>query len=77
MNKGVIYLVPEISLTGQVARSITERFGNTAAILHSGLTPSQRLTQWHRIMHKEARVIVGARSAIFAPVPDFVEFFVK
>ena len=70
MNKGVIYLVPEISLTGQVARSITERFGNTAAILHSGLTPSQRLTQWHRIMHKEARVIVGARSAIFAPVPD-------
>ena len=69
-GKGIIYLVPEISLTGQVATSIAERFGNTAAILHSGLTPSQRLTQWHRIMHKEARVIVGARSAIFAPVPD-------
>ncbi len=69
-GKGIIYLVPEISLTGQVATSIAERFGNTAAIIHSGLTPSQRLTQWHKIMHKEARVIVGARSAIFAPVPD-------
>lgn len=69
-GKGVIYLVPEISLTGQVAQSIVDRFGNTAAILHSGLTASQRLTQWHRIMHKEARVVVGARSAIFAPVPD-------
>lgn len=70
MGKGVIYLVPEIGLTGQVAKSVGERFGNTAAILHSGLTPSQRLNEWHRIMHKEARVVVGARSAIFAPVPD-------
>lgn len=69
-GKGVIYLVPEISLTGQVAQSIVKRFGNTAAILHSGLTPSQRLTEWHRIMHGEARVIVGARSAVFAPVPN-------
>ncbi len=70
MGKGVIYLVPEIGLTGQVAKAVAERFGNTAAILHSGLTPSQRLGEWHRIMHKEARVVVGARSAIFAPVPD-------
>lgn len=70
MGKGVIYLVPEIGLTGQVAQSVSKRFGNTAAILHSGLTPSQRLREWHRIMHKEARVVVGARSAIFAPVPD-------
>lgn len=69
-GKGVIYLVPEIALTGQVAKSIIERFGNTAAIIHSGLTPSQKLTQWNKIMHKEARVIVGARSAVFAPVPD-------
>lgn len=68
-GKGVIYLVPEIGLTGQVAKAVAERFGNTAAILHSGLTPSQRLGEWHRIMHKEARVIVGARSAVFAPVP--------
>lgn len=69
-GSGVIYLVPEISLTGQVARSIAERFGNTAAIIHSGLTPSQKLKEWHRILNKEARVIVGARSAVFAPVPD-------
>ncbi len=69
-GKGVIYLVPEIGLTAQVEQAITQRFGNTTAILHSGLTPSQKLTQWHRIIHKEARVIVGARSAVFAPVPD-------
>lgn len=70
MGKGVIYLVPEIGLTGQVVKAVAERFGNTAAVLHSGLTPSQRLSEWHRIMHKEARVVVGARSAVFAPVPD-------
>lgn len=69
-GKGVIYLVPEIGLTAQVMESIVKRFGNTAAILHSGLTPSRRLSEWHRIMKKEARVVVGARSAVFAPVPD-------
>ena len=70
MGKGVIYLVPEIGLTGQVVKAVAERFGNTAAVLHSGLTPSQRLGEWNRIMHKEARVVIGARSAVFAPVPD-------
>ncbi len=70
MGKGVIYLVPEISLTGQVAKAVSQRFGNTAAVIHSGLTPSQRLGEWNRIMHKEARVVVGARSAVFAPVPN-------
>ena len=69
-GKGVIYLVPEIGLTGQVVRSVTNRFGKTAAVLHSGLTPSQRLKEWNRIMHKEARVVIGARSAVFAPLPD-------
>ncbi|MDD7415933.1 MAG: primosomal protein N' [Treponemataceae bacterium] len=69
-GKGVIYLVPEIGLTHQVIESVRERFGNTVAILHSGLTGSQKLTEWHRIMNKEARVVIGARSAIFAPVPD-------
>lgn len=69
-GKSVIYLVPEIGLTGQVAKAVAQRFGNTAAILHSGLTPSQRLGEWHRIMHQEAKVIVGARSAIFAPTPN-------
>jgi len=69
-GKGVIYLVPEIGLTSQVIQAVVRRFGNTAAVLHSGLTPSQRLGEWKRIMKKEARVIIGARSAVFAPVPD-------
>lgn len=69
-GKGVIYLVPEIGLTPQVVEAVIRRFGNTAAVLHSALTPSQRLGEWKRILHKEARVVIGARSAVFAPVPD-------
>ncbi|MBQ0051537.1 MAG: primosomal protein N' [Treponema sp.] len=69
-GKGVIYLVPEIGLTPQVIEAVVSRFGNTAAVLHSGLTPSQKLSEWRRILNKEARVVVGARSAVFAPVPD-------
>lgn len=69
-GKGVIYLVPEIGLTPQVVESVTERFGNTAAVLHSGLTPSQKLNEWKKIMRREAKIVVGARSAVFAPVPD-------
>lgn len=69
-GKGVIYLVPEIGLTTQVIQAVVRRFGNTAAVLHSGLTPSQKLSEWRRIMHREARVVIGARSAVFAPVPD-------
>ncbi len=69
-QKGVIYLVPEISLTQQVIEAVVNRFGQTAAVLHSGLTPSQRLSEYHRILNKEARVVIGARSAVFAPVPD-------
>ncbi len=69
-GKGVIYLVPEIGLTPQVVQSVIKRFGNTAAVIHSELTPSQRLGEWKRILAKEARIVIGARSAIFAPVPD-------
>src|SRR5574344_1979503 len=69
-GRGVIYLVPEIGLTPQVVEAVVKRFGNTAAVLHSALTPSQRLGEWKRILHKEARVVIGARSAVFAPVPD-------
>ncbi len=69
-GKGVIYLVPEIGLTRQVIEAVVARFGQTAAVLHSGLTPSQRLGEWKRILHREARVVIGARSAVFAPVPD-------
>ena len=69
-NKGVIYLVPEISLTQQVVDSVVNSFGPQVAVLHSSLTQSQKLTQWKKILHREARIVIGARSAIFAPVPD-------
>ncbi len=68
--KGIIYLVPEISLTKQVSDTITARFGNTVALLHSGLTGSQKLSEWNRILSGEARIVIGARSAVFAPVPN-------
>jgi primosomal protein N' (replication factor Y) len=70
LGKSVIYLVPEIALTAQVTESVQRRFGNLAALLHSGLTPSQRLREWRRVLSGEARVVVGARSAVFAPVPS-------
>lgn len=69
-NKGVIYLVPEIGLTHQVTEAVLHRFGNTVAVLHSQLTPSQRLKEWRRILSQEARIVIGARSAVFAPVPN-------
>ena len=66
-GKSVIYLVPEISLTHQVVEEVTGRFGKRAAVLHSGLTSSQKLMQWKRIRDGEAQIVVGARSAVFAP----------
>jgi primosomal protein N' (replication factor Y) len=67
-GKGVIYLVPEISLTHQLIRHLQARFGARVAVLHSHLTPSQRLLPWMRILRREADLVVGARSAVFAPV---------
>ena len=67
-GRSIIYLVPEISLTHQVTETIRQRFQETAAVLHSGLTGSQRLTEWRRILSGEARFVIGARSAVFAPV---------
>lgn len=69
-DKGIIYLVPEIGLTHQVIEAVTQRFGSTVAVLHSGLTPQKKLNQWRRILNREARVVIGARSGVFAPVPD-------
>ena len=68
-GRGVIYLVPEIALTGQVVEAATRRFGGRCAILHSRLTPSRRLAEWRRCLRGEADVVIGARSAIFAPLP--------
>ncbi|MDC7227412.1 MAG: primosomal protein N' [Spirochaetales bacterium] len=67
---GVIYLVPEISLTHQLTDEVRMRFGKGVAVLHSALTPSQKLVEWQRIRSGEARFVIGARSAVFAPVPD-------
>ncbi|MDR2363864.1 MAG: primosomal protein N' [Spirochaetaceae bacterium] len=69
-NKSVIYLVPEISLTHQTAEAISRRFGPLAATIHSGMSPSVRLTEWVRIRRGAVRIVVGPRSAVFAPVRD-------
>ena len=68
MGKGAIILVPEIALTPQMVRWFVSRFGPETAVLHSRLTDGQRYDEWRRIRLGQARVVVGARSAIFAPV---------
>ncbi|MDR0402871.1 MAG: primosomal protein N' [Treponema sp.] len=67
-GKTVIYLVPEISLTHQTAEVIGRRFGSAAATLHSGMTGSERLGEWMRVRRGEAGIVVGPRSAVFAPL---------
>ncbi len=67
-GRSVIYLVPEIALTHQVVEAVRQRFGENCAVIHSGLTPNKKLLAWRRILRGEATVVVGARSAIFAPV---------
>ncbi|MDR2923056.1 MAG: primosomal protein N' [Treponema sp.] len=69
-GKSVIYLVPEIALTRQTAELIGRRFGSAAATLHSGMSPSERLSEWSRIRRGDAPIVVGPRSAVFAPVPN-------
>ncbi len=66
-GRSVIYLVPEIALTGQVVRAARKRFGAACAVIHSRLTPSEKLAEWRRIQSGEARMVIGARSAVFAP----------
>ena len=69
-GKAGLILVPEISLISQTERRFRARFGENVAVLHSGLTNTEFLDQWRKILEKEARVVIGARSSIFAPVPD-------
>ena len=63
-------MVPEIALTPQIVSRFAERFGETVAVLHSRLTTAQRYTEWRRLREGEARICVGPRSAVFAPVGD-------
>jgi len=65
-----ILLVPEIGLTPQTAGLLDQAFGQRVALLHSALTPEERSEQWRRIKRGEAPIVVGTRSAIFAPVPN-------
>jgi primosomal protein N' (replication factor Y) len=67
---GAIVLVPEIALTEELVRRFVSRFGSTVALLHSALSPGERWDEWRRLARRDARVVVGARSAVFAPLPD-------
>ena len=66
-GQGAILLVPEISLTPQMVSRVRARLGDEVAVLHSSLTLTQRQTEWYRLFSGEARVALGARSAVFAP----------
>ncbi len=69
-GKSAIFLVPEISLTPQMLSQLRARFGPQAAILHSGLSAGERFDEWWRLRTGEAKIAVGARSAVFAPVEN-------
>ncbi|MFS0590677.1 primosomal protein N' [Cytobacillus horneckiae] len=66
-GKEAIVLVPEISLTPQMVKRFKGRFGNEVAVMHSGLSAGEKYDEWRKIQRKEVSVVVGARSAIFAP----------
>ena len=67
-GKGAIVLVPEISLTPQTVFRFASRFGNRVTVLHSKMSQGERYDQWRRIKSGEVDIVVGARSAIFAPM---------
>ena len=69
-GRSAILLVPEIGLTPAVAADLHQIFGDEVAILHSALSDRERAEQWHRIKRRDARIVVGTRSAVFAPVED-------
>jgi len=69
-GKSALLLVPEIGLTPGTAAQMVAAFGGEVALLHSQLTQDERAEQWHRIRRGEARVVIGTRSAVFAPMPD-------
>lgn len=70
MDKGTIMLVPEISLTPQTIERFRSRFEHKIAILHHRLSQGERFDEWHKIKRGEARIVIGARSAVFSPVQN-------
>lgn len=69
-GKSAVMLVPEISLTPQVLANFKARFGDKVALIHSGLSAGERFDEWKRIFFGQAKVVVGARSAIFCPLEN-------
>ncbi len=69
-GRTAIFLVPEISLTPQMLSKLRGRFGGEAAILHSGLSAGERFDEWQRLRRGEAKIAIGARSAVFAPLEN-------
>lgn len=69
-GRNALMLVPEISLTPQMVRQVKARFGEQVAVLHSGLSEGELYDEWRRIRRGEVRVVVGARSAVFAPLTN-------
>ena len=70
LGKSAIILVPEIALTPQMVAWFRGRFGAVAAVIHSRLSPGERFDEWRRIRRGDARVVIGARSAVFSPVRE-------
>ena len=69
-GKSAILLVPEISLTPQMIRTFSAYFGDDVAVMHSRLSVGERYDEWKRVRSGDARVVIGTRSAVFAPVRD-------
>lgn len=69
-GKSVIFLIPEIALTPQMVERFEAEFGEVLAISHSKLSDRQRLHQWQKVSRGECRIVIGARSAVFSPVPN-------
>ncbi len=69
-GRSVLVLVPEIGLTPQTAHRFRERFGEIVAVMHSGLSAGERRDEWWRVRDGEAQIVVGARSAVFAPLDE-------
>jgi len=76
MNRGAMMLVPEISLTPILSRRLRAHFGDQIAIFHSSLSKGERFDEWSRLRAGEARVVLGTRSAVFAPVKDLAMIIV-
>lgn len=76
MGKGAVWLVPEIALTPVFSRSLTRLFGGRATVLHSAMSSARRVLAWQAMQKGDVRVVIGPRSAVFAPIPQIGLFIV-